>query len=127
GRSSKMSRSRRKAQPKVVLRVEELERRDAPAVLSSFAVAGVEFNDATRRLDGGLWQLNPLVAESNQPTGFVARYVSDLTNVKDTIIAERKPGGALHNVSAATNTHLNTILTDLDKAIADARYSFPDP
>jgi hypothetical protein len=114
-----MSRSRRKAQSKVVLRVEELERRDAPAVLSSFAVAGVEFNDATRRADGGLWQLNPLVAESNQPTGFVARYVSDLTNVKDTINAERLVGGPLHNVSATTNTHLNTILHDINLLIGD--------
>jgi hypothetical protein len=112
---------RKKAQSKVVLRVEELERRDAPAgvVLSSFAVAGVEFNDATRRLDGGLWQLNPLTQESNQPTGFVARYVSDLQNVEATIVAERVTPGVLSNVSPATNAHLNAIMNQINLAIGD--------
>jgi hypothetical protein len=119
-----MSYLRRKAQSKVVLRVEELERRDAPAVVSSFAAVGVEFNDATRRLDGGLWQFDAGHTESNQPTGFVARYVSDLTNVRDTINAERA-SGALQNVSATTNANLNTIVTDLTTCINLALNTIP--
>jgi hypothetical protein len=120
-----MSFSRRQCRSRVRPRLEQLERRDVPAVLTptTFANAGTFFNDATRRLEGGLWQI--AVQESNQPTGFVARYVTDLTNVRDTIIAERGilPTGVpgdLHNVSATTNTHLDTILADLTNAIEDA-------
>ena len=116
---------RKKAQSKVVLRVEELERRDAPAVLSTFAVAGVEFNDATRRLDGGLWQFDAGHTESNQPTGFVARYVSDLTNARDTIIAERVTPNVLSNVSLTTNANLNTIMADLTACINLAPNTIP--
>jgi hypothetical protein len=107
-------------QSRVMLRVEQLERRETPAVLvpTTFANAGTFFNDATRRLEGGLWQI--AVQESNQPTGFVARYVSDLTNVRDTINAERLPGGDLNGVSDATADHLDTIVADLTKAINDA-------
>jgi hypothetical protein len=109
---------RKKAQSKVRLRVEELERRDAPAVLSTFAVAGVEFNDATRRLDGGLWQFDAgTPTESNQGRGFVTNYVTDLTNVRDTINSERLAGGPLHNVSEDTNEHLNAILNQITLAI----------
>jgi hypothetical protein len=129
-----MSYSRRKAKSKVVLRVEELERRDAPAVVSSFAAAGVEFNDATRRLDGGLWQLaapaTTVIPESNQPTGFVVRYVSDLTNVRDTINMEKAPGGDLHQFfpigsTTVTGQHINTILADLTTCINLAPNTVP--
>jgi hypothetical protein len=110
----------RRGRPEVRPCLEQLETRFAPAVLTptTFANAGTTFNDATRRLEGGLWQI--AVQESNQPTGFVARYVTDLTNVRDTIIAERAVGGDLANVSDTTGDHLDTILADLNKAIAAA-------
>jgi hypothetical protein len=120
-----MSYFRRQIQPTVKPRLEQLERRDAPAVLSSFAAAGVEFNDATRRLDGGLWQFAAGHTESNQPTGFVARYVSDLTNVKDTIAAERMPGGPLAGLLDVQQDHLDTIVADLTAAINHAPVSIP--
>jgi hypothetical protein len=119
-RSSKMSFSRRQRRAAVRLRLEQLESRFAPAVLTptTFAEAGRFFNDATRRLEGGLWQI--AVQESNQPTGFVVRYQTDLTNVRDTINAEMQPGGDLSGVPAGSTTaaHLATILADLNGAIA---------
>src|ERR1700687_4946662 len=116
-----MSYSRRQHRSTVKLNMEQLERRDAPAVLSptTFANAGTVFNDATRRLEGGLWQI--VVQEANQPTGFVARYVTDLTNTRDTIIAERGfvngAPGDLANQSDVTNDHVETILADLNRCI----------
>jgi hypothetical protein len=122
-----MSISRQRGRAEVKLRLEQLERRDAPAVLSptTFAEAGTVFNDATRRLQGGLWQLPAGQVEANQPTGFVARYVTDLTNARDTIAAETLPGGDLANVSATTTAHVNTILADLDRCIALAPVTIP--
>jgi hypothetical protein len=115
-----MSRSRRKAQSKVVLRVEELERRDAPAVLTptTFANAGISFNTAVRGAEGGFYNL--AVQESNQAISTVNTFNTNLQNVMDTIAAERLVGGDLHNVSAATNTHLNTIVGDLTTAMNNA-------
>jgi hypothetical protein len=115
-----MSHHRRKAQSRVVLRVEQLERRDAPAVLTptTFANAGISFNTAVRQVEGGLYAL--AVQESNQAISTVATFITNLTNVRDTINAERAVGGDLHNVSAGTNAHLNTILDDLTKAINNA-------
>jgi hypothetical protein len=116
---------RRKDRPTVRPCLEQLERRDAPAVLT-FAEAGGLFNDATRRLQGGLWQLPAGQVESNQPTGFVKRYaVTDLTAVRDNIIAERAPGGDLHNFGDVTQDHLDTIVADLNKAIALAPNTIP--
>jgi hypothetical protein len=117
--------SRRQGKPAFRLHLEQLERRDVPSVLvpTTFNNAGIFFNDATRRLEGGLWQI--AVQESNQPTGFVARYVTDLTNVRDTINALRAVGGELHNVPDATNDHLDTIVADLNDAITQAPLSIP--
>ena len=115
-----MSYLRRNGQCKAVLRLEQLERRDAPAVLTptTFANAGISFNTAVRAVEGGLYALDQ--QESNQPISIVATFTTNLTNVRDTINAERAVGGDLHNVSANTNAHLNTILADLTKAINNA-------
>jgi hypothetical protein len=116
-----MSHLRRKSRSTVLLRLEHLERRDAPAVLTptTFANSGISFNTATRTVEGGLYDL--AVQESNQPISTVARYSGFLTDVRDTINAERTSAtGDLHNVSAATNAHLNTIVTDLNIGINNA-------
>jgi hypothetical protein len=86
--------------------LENLEQRHAPAVLTptTFAVAGATFNGATRLLEGGLWQITE--QESNQPTGNLTRYLTDVTNVRDTVNAERQAGGDLHNVPAAASADL---------------------
>src|ERR1700687_2740812 len=75
GRSSMMSFFRRQGRSTVRLRLEQLERRDVPAVLTptTFANAGISFNTATRTVEGGLYNLT--VQESNQPISTVARYV----------------------------------------------------
>jgi hypothetical protein len=109
-----MSFSRRWARSAFSPRLEHLEQREAPAILGSFAAAGASFNDATRALEGGLWQIT--VQESNQPTGTVARYVTDLTNVKDTLTAEK----AANMFSGAALTAVNTVLADLPIAINNA-------
>jgi hypothetical protein len=111
---------RRQGRSAVTLRLEQLESRLAPAVLTptTFANAGISFNSATRAVEGGLYAL--AVQESNQPISTVARYQGFLTDVRDTINAERGVGGDLHNVPAATNTNLNTILAVLTNAIANA-------
>jgi hypothetical protein len=100
--------------------LEELERRETPAVLTptTFANAGISFNTAVRACEGGLYALDQ--QESNQAISTVAGVVTNLTNVIDTIAAERAVGGDLHNVSAATNTNLNTIVADLKVAISNA-------
>ena len=58
----------------VMLRLEELERRVTPVVLTptTFANAGISFNSATRTVEGGLYSL--AVQESNQPISTVARF-----------------------------------------------------
>jgi hypothetical protein len=115
-----MSYFRRQRKSKTVLRLEQLERRDAPAVLTptTFANAGISVNTAVRQVEGGLYAL--AVQESNQAISTVATFITNLTNVRDTINAERAVGGNLHNVSTATNGHLNTIVADLTKAINNA-------
>jgi hypothetical protein len=116
-----MSRSRRKAQSKVVLRVEQLERRDAPAVLvpTTFANAGISFNTAVRQVEGGLYAL--AVQESNQAQSTVAKFQGFLQDVKDTIARERQVGGDLHfGTTTPQYAHLNTIVADLTKAINNA-------
>jgi len=99
------------------LRLEHLEQREVPAVLASFALAGAAFNDATRVVEGGLWQT--AAQESNQPVGTVNRYVNDLTNVKDTLTAEK----AANQFAGAALTHVNLVLTDLTTSVTNAAAS----
>jgi hypothetical protein len=115
-----MSFSHRQGRPTTRFRLEELERRDVPTVLvpTTFANAGISFNSATRTVEGGLYSL--AVQESNQPISTVARYQEFLTDVRDTINAERAAGGDLSNVSDATADHLDTIVADLTTAINNA-------
>src|SRR5947209_20251576 len=51
-----------------------------PAPAPDFATLGASFNDATRALEGGLWQ--NVVQEGGQGFGSVIRYVNDLTAVQ---------------------------------------------
>jgi hypothetical protein len=110
----------RKDKLRAILRVEQLERRDAPAVLTptTFANAGISFNSAVRTAEGGFYSL--AVQESNQPISTVTRFQGFLQDVKDTIAAERQVGGDLHGLSLTTEAHLNTIVADLTKAINNA-------
>jgi hypothetical protein len=111
---------RRQNQSKVQHQVEHLEKREVPAVLASFGAAGASFNDATRVAEGGLWQT--AVQESNQPTGTVHRYVNDLTDVKDTLTAEKLAG----SFTGTALSHVNLILNDLSTAITNAPASAGD-
>src|SRR6516164_8453486 len=102
-----MSHSRRQHRSTVMLRMEQLERRDAPAVLTPtiFANAGISFNTAVRFAEGGFYSL--AVQESNQAISTVAKFTSNLQDVHDTIAAERAAGGDLSGVSLTTAAHLN--------------------
>lgn len=96
------------------LTLDQLEDRTVP---STFGDDGILFNDATRLLEGGLWQL--ATPESNQPQGTVGRYVSDLSAVKANLTDELAHGD-LSNVSAATRADVNRIISRLGVAIAQA-------
>jgi hypothetical protein len=89
--------------------VERLERRDVLTV-ATFAEAGTAFNDATRALVGGLWQV--AVPEGNQPTGTVSRYVGDLTTVQADLVAEINA----NEFAGATLADVNAMLTDIATA-----------
>jgi hypothetical protein len=91
-------------------RVESLESREVLTV-ATFAEAGTVFNDATRTLEGGLWQI--AVQESNQPTSTVSRYVGDLKTVQTDLVAEINA----NQFTGATLDHVNTILADITTAI----------
>jgi hypothetical protein len=93
--------------------VEQLEPREVPAV-ATFAEAGTVFNDATRVLEGGLWQT--AVQESNQPTGTVSRYVGDLSTVQTDLVAEINAS----QFTGAPLAHVETILADLTTALGAA-------
>ena len=108
-----MSFLHRRDRATVPLGVEQLERRDVPTV-ATFAEAGAVFNDATRALEGGLWQI--AVPESNQPTSTVLRYVADLTTVQADLVAEINA----NQFTGAPLAHVNTILTDLATALQAA-------
>jgi hypothetical protein len=97
----------------LVRTLERLEQRDVPAVVS-FAEAGSVFNDATRALEGGLWQ--NVVAQANQGNGSVFRYVDDLTTVKKDLQAEINAG----QFGGTVLTKVNTILSDIATALAAA-------
>jgi hypothetical protein len=93
--------------------VEPLEPRLVPAA-ATFAEAGLVFNDATRALEGGLWQ--NAVAESNQGRGSVYHYVYDLTTVRADLSAEL----AAQQFTGATADHVNAILAEVRTALQAA-------
>jgi hypothetical protein len=83
----------------------------------AFSDLGATFNDATRALEGGLWQST--VNEGGQGLGSVGRYTSDLTNVQNGLTAGVNAG----QFSGDTLTHLQTMLSDITTALSAASAS----
>jgi hypothetical protein len=108
-----MSFLHRRAQAAARPGVEQLEPRTVPTV-ATFAEAGTVFNDATRALEGGLWQI--AVPQSNQPTSTVLRYVWDLTTVQTDLVAEVDA----NEFTDTTLDHVDTILADVATALQAA-------
>jgi hypothetical protein len=79
----------------------------------TFSELGADFNDATRALAGGLWTNTN--GEGNQGLGSEARYVNDLTNVQNGLLAEIQ-AGQFQNDTANVNTILNDITTAINAA-----------
>jgi hypothetical protein len=70
------------------------------------------FNDATRILEGGLWHNN--VPVGNQGNGTDGRYIADLKVVQSGLTADV----AAHDFSGDMLTHVNTVLADINTALA---------
>jgi hypothetical protein len=82
-----------------------------------FSDLGATFNDATRALEGGLWQ--NVVEEGGQGHGSIGRYTSDLTAVENGLMAEVQAG----QFTGATLQHVNAILADINTALSAATAS----
>jgi hypothetical protein len=89
----------------------------AAAAAPAFSDLGLTFNDATRALEGGLWQNT--VSEGGQGLGSIGKYTTDLTNVQTGLQAEVAAG----QFTGATLTHVNTILADITTALSAATAS----
>ena len=79
-----------------------------PLLLPSpnFSDLGVTFNDATRALEGGLWQ--NVVRKVARGLGSVGRYTTDLTNVQTGLQAEMSgqfTGATLSHVNATVGRY----------------------
>ena len=83
-------------------------RNDALGLSTDLAQAGAVFNDATRLLDGGLWN-NP--ADSNNQIAYLGMYTTDVTAVLNDINA------ALANPNGVTVGGNAYTLSDQDKAV----------
>jgi hypothetical protein len=81
---------------------------------SDFAQLGLTFNDATRALEGGLWQNT--VAQAGQGNGSVFRYVNDLTAVQSGLEKMIQSG----QFTGSTLADVNKIVTDLHIALLAA-------
>jgi hypothetical protein len=88
-----------------------------PAPPAAFSDLGITINDATRALEGGLWQ--NVVEEGGQGLGSIGRYTTDLTNVQNGLQAEVKAG----QFSGETLAHVQTMLTDIGTALSAATAS----
>src|SRR5260370_42600519 len=77
------------------------------AAAPAFSDLGLTFNDATRALEGGLWQNT--VSEGGQGLGSIGRYTTDLTNVQTGLQAEVAAG----QLTGDTPTPVNTVLADI--------------
>jgi hypothetical protein len=84
---------------------------------AAFSDLGLTFNDATRALEGGLWQNT--VSEGGQGLGSIGRYTTDLTNVQTGLQAEKAAG----QFTGDTLAHVNTILSDITTALSAATAS----
>ena len=83
----------------------------------TFADAGTLFNDATRFLEGGLWQNT--VSEGDQGFGSAGRVVNDL----QTIQTDLQAGIAAGQYNGKALTHVHTILSYVGQEIAAATAS----
>lgn len=70
------------------------------------------FNDATRKLEGGLWK--NAVEEGGQGFGSAGTYVADLNIVQAGLTAQVAAG----DFSGDQLTHINTVLADITTALA---------
>src|SRR5207244_1916522 len=84
---------------------------------TAFSDLGLTFNDATRALEGGLWQ--NAVEEGGQGTGSAGRYTNDLTTIQTGLLAEVNAG----QFSGTTLGHVQAILSDINTAISAANAS----
>ena len=84
---------------------------------TAFSDLGLTFNDATRALEGGLWQ--NAVEEGGQGTGSAGRYTNDLTTIQNGLLAEVNAG----QFSGTTLGHVQAILSDINTAISAANAS----
>lgn len=73
------------------------------------------FNDATRKLEGGLWTTT--VEEGAQGFGSSFRYIADLNIVKAGLTADVAAG----DFSGDQLTHINTVLADLTIALTNVQ------
>src|SRR5260370_36385558 len=87
------------------------------AAAPAFSDLGLTFNDATRALEGGLWQNT--VSEGGQGLGSIGRYTTDLTNVQTGLQAEVAAG----QFTGDTLTHVNAILADITTSLSAATAS----
>jgi hypothetical protein len=84
------------------------------ATIATFAQAGAVFNDATRLLEGGLWQ--NVVEEGGQGLGSAGAVVTDLQTVQATLQAQIAAG----QFNGATLTQVQNIVANLDQEVAAA-------
>ncbi len=80
----------------------------------AFADLGVVFNDATRFLEGGLWQ--NVVEQGGQGFGSINNYTADLTAIQTGLQAEIAAG----QFAGQTLANVNTILADIATALSAA-------
>jgi hypothetical protein len=88
-----------------------------PTPVAAFADLGATMNDATRALEGGLWQ--NVVEEGGQGLGSAGHYTTDLTTIQQGLQAEVKAG----QFSGDTLAHVQTMLTDIGTALSAATAS----
>lgn len=105
-------------------------RDDALVLSTDLAQAGAVFNDATRLLDGGLWN-NP--ADSNNQIAYLGMYATDVTAVLNDINAAlANPAGVTvggntytpsdqdKGVLAQVHGQLQTLITDANQSVGNS-------
>jgi hypothetical protein len=82
-----------------------------------------QFNDATRILEGGLWQQNPV--DGGQAPGNLGRYTTDIKDVQtglNTLLGTLTTDGhtAINAIDQTQVNDINNILTDIDTILTKA-------
>jgi trimeric autotransporter adhesin len=101
-------------------------RDDALALSTDLSQAGVVFNDATRLLDGGLWNTP---ADNNNQVAYLGMYTTDVTAVLDDINADlANPSGVTvsgnaYALSAADTSVLQQVQGQLQTLLTEASVS----